>query len=230
MTIWPVPSDLPHTKEGSILIAEPVAFSPASSPALILALTCISCSWLSLKGKSVSSTCKTGETLSGVRSRMKSRFVENARSSDLLPLWGQALGDRRDQSSSFAAAAVWEAKPDLTFREQPVQNLPEAFGIPEVGTVLCSISSGHLQQPKKVFNPVQHPYDSHDVLLRMRLVHGPVHAHRDLQLFQLTVGFDSSQDRRQTGSHQVRRPEGHYGADVLNSHTVLVRRAQTQPS
>lgn len=83
MTIWPVPSGLPHTKEGSILIAEgPVAFSPASSPALILALTCISCSWLSLKGKSVSSTCKTGETLSGARSRVESRFVESARSSE----------------------------------------------------------------------------------------------------------------------------------------------------
>lgn len=71
MIIWPEPSGLPHTKEGSILIAEgPIAFSPASSPALILALTCISCSWLSLKGESVSSTCKTGETLSGMRSQV----------------------------------------------------------------------------------------------------------------------------------------------------------------
>lgn len=168
---------------------------------------------------------------------MENRFVESARSSEPHCVLTCCLCEAKRW-----ATAVTRAAP-LLLPLSERQNLTSHSGISrpktfrrrleylkwgqcrvQIPLAICS------SRKKKVFNPVQRPYDSHDVLLRMRLVHGPVHAHRDFQLHQLTVGFDSSQDRRQTGSHQVRRPEGHYGADVLNSHAVFVRRAQTQPS
>ena len=71
-SFWPVPSGVRYTKEGSILMAEePLVFSPASSPALILALTSCSCSWLSLKGHSVSSTWNTIEIISDLATLMR---------------------------------------------------------------------------------------------------------------------------------------------------------------
>lgn len=115
----------------------------------------------------------------------------------------------------------------------------------ELEKMLCLTPLGRLQQLIEVFNPLiltldvvfceplhvfldksplQHQHDNRDDLLRVLLVQGPVHTHGDLQLLQFTVGLNSSQDGRQTCGHQVGRPEGHDGADVLNGNTVVIRR------
>lgn len=68
----------------------------------------------------------------------------------------------------------------------------------------------------------------HSNLLWEGLIHGPVHTHGHPQGPQATVLPDPTQDGGQAGGHQIGGPEGHYGADVLNSNAVLRRRHQIE--
>lgn len=47
----------------------------------------------------------------------------------------QTMGDCSDQGGPFAAAAVWEDKPDVALWEQPTHNFTEAIWIPEMDSV-----------------------------------------------------------------------------------------------
>lgn len=69
----------------------------------------------------------------------------------------------------------------------------------------------------------------HSNLLRMCLIHSSIHTHSDPHGPQTTVLPNSTQDGSQTGSHQIGGPKGHYGADMLNSNTVVRRGHQAEP-
>lgn len=49
--------------------------------------------------------------------------------------WCQTMGDCSDQGGPFAAAAVWEDKPDVALWEQTTHNFTETIRIPEMDSV-----------------------------------------------------------------------------------------------
>lgn len=65
-------------------------------------------------------------------------------------------------------------------------------------------------------------------LLWVCLVHSSIHTYSDLQCPQTPVVLNSIQNGYQPCSHQVRGPERHYGADMLNSNTVVMWWAQIE--
>lgn len=133
----PFPFGLWNIKEGSILMVKgPWLLRPASSPALILSLTSCWCSSLSLKLDRISSTWNTKERKFQEVSTMTNRedmkeMMSHKHFDHLTTLRGQTLGDCRHQSSTFAAATVWQHEPDMALRKQPPHHFMKTLRIPD---------------------------------------------------------------------------------------------------
>lgn len=67
-----------------------------------------------------------------------------------------------------------------------------------------------------------------NVLLWMGPVNRSIHTHSDPERPQPPVFLDPSEDGHQTCGHQIWGPEGHSGADVLNSDTIFGWGRQTE--
>lgn len=61
----------------------------------------------------------------------------------------------------------------------------------------------------------------YDNLLWVGLVHRSIHTYSHPECPQIPVVLDSSQYGGQSCGHQIRGPEGHNGADMLNSNAVI---------